>query len=98
VELTKRDDGWWIEGADSYHVDGAGPFTDYGPYRTKAEVTDGLRRLRRFEKLFLEECPERRSVTSSLPPGRDDVGDCTTEEAWHQIGQALEQATSPAGV
>jgi hypothetical protein len=42
---------------------------------------------------------DRPIVIAELPPGRGDVGDCTTEEAWHQIGQALEQAvTCPSGI
>jgi DNA primase len=37
-------------------------------------------------------------VIAEPPPGRDDVGDCTHEEAWHQINRALERAvTCPAG-
>jgi hypothetical protein len=99
VELEKRTDGWWIEGAEPYHIDGTGPRTDYGPYRTKAEAAGDLRGLRAFERLFLEECPERGSVDSSLPQGRGDDGEGTTEEARHQSDLALAQtATSPAGV
>ena len=32
----------------------------------------------------------RVTVLAGLPDGRDDVGDCTSEEAWQQVGVALE--------
>jgi hypothetical protein len=56
VELTRRDNGWWIQGADPYYVDGAGPFVDYGPYDNKGQAADDLRGLQAFEELFLIEC------------------------------------------
>ena len=33
----------------------------------------------------------RVAVLAGLPDGRDDVGDCTTEEAWQQVELALER-------
>ena len=33
----------------------------------------------------------RVAVLAGLPDGRDDVGDCTTEEAWQQVEMALER-------
>jgi hypothetical protein len=33
----------------------------------------------------------RVTVLAGLPDGRDDVGDCGTEEAWQQVGVALER-------
>ena len=33
----------------------------------------------------------RVTVLAGLPDGRDDVGACTTEEAWQQVGLALER-------
>jgi hypothetical protein len=33
----------------------------------------------------------RVAVLAALPEGRDDVGDCTCEEAWQQVALALEQ-------
>lgn len=33
----------------------------------------------------------RVTVLAGLPDGRDDVGDCTANEAWQQVVQALEQ-------
>jgi DNA primase len=33
----------------------------------------------------------RVAVLAGLPDGRDDVGDCTSEEAWRQVGLALER-------
>ena len=33
----------------------------------------------------------RVTVLAGLPEGRDDVGDCTTEEAWQQVELALER-------
>jgi DNA primase len=33
----------------------------------------------------------RVTVLAGLPEGRDDVGDCTSEEAWQQVGLALER-------
>ena len=33
----------------------------------------------------------RVAVLAELPDGRDDVGDCTSEEAWQQVGVALER-------
>ena len=33
----------------------------------------------------------RVTVLAGLPDGRDDVGDCTAEEAWRQVGLALER-------
>ena len=65
MELTKRDGKWWIEGADPYHIDGDGPYTDYGPYDTKSLAADDLRGLRAFEKLFLLECQEGRQGNAS---------------------------------
>ena len=32
----------------------------------------------------------RVAVLAGLPDGRDDVGDCTSQEAWQQVGLALE--------
>jgi hypothetical protein len=32
----------------------------------------------------------RVEVLAGLPEGRDDVGDCTTEEVWQQVELALE--------
>ena len=32
----------------------------------------------------------RVAVLAELPDGRDDVGDCTSEEAWQQVTLALE--------
>jgi DNA primase len=34
---------------------------------------------------------ERVTVLAGLPDGRDDVGDCTAEEAWQQVALALER-------
>jgi hypothetical protein len=65
VELTKREDGWWIEGCDPYYVDGDGPYTSYGPYATKADAADDLRGLRAFEKMFQEECTEHPAAAAS---------------------------------
>jgi len=31
------------------------------------------------------------TVLTGLPEGRDDVGDCTQEEAWQQVALALER-------
>ena len=98
MELTRRDDGWWIDGAEPYYFDGDGPFTDYGPYCTKAAAADDLRGLRAFEKLIQEECPEHRFEASSGPAGRDD-GDCIIEEAGQQVDEAHGQTVvSPCGV
>ena len=33
----------------------------------------------------------RVTVLAGLPDGRDDVGDSTTEDAWQQVGLALER-------
>ncbi len=33
----------------------------------------------------------RVTVLAGLPDGRDDIGDCTTEEAWQQVESALER-------
>ena len=66
MKLAKRDDGWWIEGAAPYFIDDTGPFTDYGPYETKADASDGLRGLRRFEEIVRGECPE--PAAAALPP------------------------------
>jgi len=33
----------------------------------------------------------RVAVLAGLPEGRDDVGDCTSEEAWQQVELALER-------
>jgi hypothetical protein len=37
----------------------------------------------------------RVTVLAGLPDGRDDVGDCTTEEAWQQVTQPI-SVISPA--
>ena len=68
MDLTRRDDGWWIEGADPYRIDGDGPFADYGPYDTRARAIDDLRGLRRFEKLVQKECPEHNPVAAPVLP------------------------------
>ena len=55
MELMKRKDGWWIDGADPYFVDGSGPHTNFGPYHTKQAAAHDLRGLRAFERVFSDD-------------------------------------------
>jgi len=44
MHLSNEKNGWWIV------MDSRGESEEYGPYETKAEASEGMRRLRRFLK------------------------------------------------
>jgi len=50
MKIEKRGAGWWITGTPPYMVDDEGPHTDYGPYGTKADAEQTIRRVNKTLK------------------------------------------------